>query len=310
MSNYKIHIIINPASAGGKTGESKEKILSELKKQIGSNFEFSETRAPYDATTITRKAITNGCQVVIAVGGDGTVNEVANGFFVNGKIINPDVKFGVISFGTGQGFAQSIGLPADLSTQIQIIKNDKAKLIDVGEIHFENNNLSKYFVNEFQLGIGGTLNKNISKLTKKVLGKFAFGFEAVKTLMYYQANDLQMVINGEVHTEKIIGVVISNGEFTGGGMRLTPFALTNDGLLDVLLIKEMSSLDRYISFSKVYSAEHINLEAFQLFRTKKIEFRYNNGLAVSADGEMITDKCISAEVIPSALKVISNNYGD
>jgi len=307
MSNYKIHIVINPASAGGKTGESKEKIIRELKNQIGNNFDLTVTRAKTDATTITREAITNGCGVVVAVGGDGTVNEVANGFFDNGKIINPDVKLGIISFGTGQGFAHSIGLLADFSTQIKIIKNDKARLIDVGKIHFENNNLSKYFVNEFQLGIGGTLNKNISRLTKKLLGKYAFGFEAVKTLMHYQANELQMIINEKVFIEKIIGIVISNGAFTGGGMRLTPFALTNDGLLDVLLIKDMSLTDRYISFSKVYSAKHIDLEAFQLFKTKKIEFRYKNGLAVSSDGELITDKCVSAEVIPSALKVISNN---
>lgn len=307
MSNYKIHIVINPASAGGKTGNNKSRILAELKIQLGNSFNFAETRMKADATKITRNAITNGCEIVIAVGGDGTVNEVVNGFFDNGKIINPDVKLGIISFGTGQGFAQSIGLPADLSTQIQIIKNDKAKLIDIGRVHFENNNLSKYFINEFQFGIGGTLNKNISKLTKKVLGKFAFGFEAVKTLMYYQANDLQILINGEVHTEKIIGLVISNGAFTGGGMRLTPFALTDDGMLDVLLIKDMSLPDRLISFSKVYSAKHINLEAFQLFKTKKIEFRYNNGLAVSADGEIIYDKCVSAVVIPSVLNVISNN---
>ena len=307
MSNYKIHIVINPASAGGKTGKNKSRILTELKCQLGNSFNFTETLKKADATKITREAITNGCEVVIAVGGDGTVNEVANGFFDNGKIINPDVKLGIISFGTGQGFAQSIGLPTDLAAQIQIIKNDKVKLIDVGRVHFENNNSSKYFINEFQFGIGGTLNKNISKLTKKVLGKFAFGFEAVKTLMYYQANQLQLIINGEVHTEKIIGLVISNGAFTGGGMRLTPFALTDDGLLDVLLIKDMSLPDRFFSFSKVYSAKHVEREAFQFFKTKKIEFRYNNGLAVSADGEIISDKCVSAEVIPSVLKVISNN---
>ena len=307
MSNCKIHIVINPASAGRKTGNNKNRILTELKSQIGNGFNFSETRMKDDATKITREVISNGCEVVIAVGGDGTVNEVVNGFFDNGKIINPDVKLGIISFGTGQGFAQSIGLPLDLSTQIQIIKNDKAELIDIGKVHFKNNNPSKYFINEFQFGIGGTLNKNISNFTKKVLGRFAFGFEAVKTLMYYQANDLQMIINDEVHNEKIIGLVISNGAFTGGGMRLTPYSLNNDGMLDVLLIKDMPLPDRLISFSKVYSGKHIDREAFQLFKTKKIELRYNNSLAVSADGEIISDKCVSAEVIPSILKVISNN---
>jgi diacylglycerol kinase family enzyme len=176
MNGQKIHIVFNPASAGGKTGRKREKILSELKYHLGSTFGFSETAESKDATTITRKAITKGCDTVIAVGGDGTVNQVLNGFYNNGISINSDIKLGIISCGTGQGFSQSLGLPTDLSSQIKVIRENHIKSVDIGKITFEDNNSPKYFLNEFQLGIGGDLSKDISPRTKKVLGKFAFGF--------------------------------------------------------------------------------------------------------------------------------------
>ena len=307
MSGKKIHIVFNPASAGGKTGRKREKILSELKYHLGSAFSFSETTEPADAAIITRKVIKNGCDTVIAVGGDGTVNQVLNGFYNYGICINPDVKLGVISFGTGQGFAQSLGLPNDLSSQIKLIKDDRIKQVDIGKIIFENSYIPKYFLNEIQFGIGGKLSKTISPQTKRILGKFAFGFEAVKKLFNYQSNELQMIINEKTITEKIIGVVVANGAYTGGGMRLTPNALLNDGLLDVLIIKDMSLKNRLVSFSKIYSARHLEQEAFQLIKSKKIEFIYTNGLAVESDGEIIYDKCVCVEVLPSALNVISYN---
>ncbi len=307
MSDQQIHIVFNPASAGGKTGKNKSRILTELKNQLGNSFGFSETRVKTDATIITGEAIKNGCQVVVAVGGDGTINEIVNGFFENGTLINPDAKLGIISFGTGQGFAQSFGLPTNLPGQIKVIKDGITKSVDVGKIYFERNDITKYFINEFQFGIGGTLSKNISARTKKILGKYAFGFEAVKTLLNYQAEKFQMIINDKVISERIIGVIIANGAFTGGGMRLTPNALLNDGILDVLLIKDMSLLNRLLSFSRIYSAKHLDLKAFELFKTRKIEFIYKNGLAVEADGELINGKCTSVEIMPSVLKVISNN---
>ncbi len=307
MSAKKIHIIFNPASAGGKACKNKSRILAALRSQLGNGFEFSETRNETDAITFTRDAILSGCNVIVAVGGDGTVNQAVNGFFENGSILNPSARLGIISFGTGQGIAQSIGLPKDIKSQIKIIKNDFAGSIDVGKICFENGSPSMYFVNEFQFGIGGTMCKNISPVVKKFLGKFAFGFEAVKTLMTYRSNQFRMTINGKSIVQNIIGVIIANGAYTGGGMRLTPDAIPDDGLFEILLIKEMTLPDRLNSFSRIYSGKHLGMPGFQLLRTKELEFDYDNCLAAEADGEMITNKCISAEVIPSALKVLIKN---
>ncbi|HMQ70066.1 MAG TPA: diacylglycerol kinase family lipid kinase [Ignavibacteria bacterium] len=307
MSVKNIHIVFNPASTGGKTGENKSMILTELHNQLGNGFELSETRNKTDAHTIAKKAISSGCKIIIAVGGDGTVNQVVNGFFENGSPLNQNPRLGILSFGTGQGFAQSIGLPKDIISQIKIIRNDYTRSIDVGKISFVNGQPSMYFVNELQFGIGGTICKNITPVVKKLLGKSAFGFEAVKTLMRQRANQFTMKINGKSITQNMIGVIIANGAYTGGGMRLTPDAIPDDGFFEVLLIKEMSLLKRLRSFTKIYSGKHLDMSGFQLFRTNELEFDNENFPDAEADGELISTKCISAEVIPSALKVLMKN---
>ncbi len=307
MSNKKIYIILNPASGGGKAERKKGKLLRELKFYFGDSFTYSETTNEVDATSLSRKAIKAGYETIVAVGGDGTANQVINGFFNNEISINPNVKLGVIGFGTGQGFVQSIGLPSDLSSQIRVIKDNHIKIIDLGKIIFNNGFSSKYFLNEFQFGIGAFLSKTISPRTKKNLGRFAFGFEAVKSLLNYQAEELELFIDGKPINKKVIGVVVANGAFTGGGMRLTPDALLDDGLLDVLIIEDMPINKRIISFSKVYSGKHLELEPFQLYKANRIECKYRNGLLIESDGELINSKCVAVEVLPAFLNVISNN---
>ena len=307
MSLNKIHIVFNPAAAGGKAGENKNRILSEFGREFGNKFEFSETLSGIDAARITGEAVESGYEVIIAVGGDGTVNQVVNGILQSSGHKSSQIKLGIISFGTGNGFSQSLGLPKDLASQIRVIKNDVSRSVDVGKINFEGDHSAGYFINELQFGIGGKLNESISPLTKKMLGKFAFGFEAVKSLLNYKASEIKIEFEQISKTENVIGVIIANGSYTGGGMMLTPDALLNDGLFDVLMIEDMPLTERLSSFSKIYSGRHIGLPAFKLFRTRELRFVYGNGLSVESDGELIHDKCISSEVIPSALSIISNN---
>ncbi len=306
MSSKKIHIIFNPAAAGGRAGKSRNKIFSELKLRLGNCFDVTETLSGSDAERITKEAISAGYSVIVAVGGDGTVSQVINGILQKSINGDPLTRLGVISFGTGQGFAQSIGLPKDLSSQISIIKNDAWKLVDTGKICFQNSQSPKYFLNELQFGIGGTLCRKISPKTKMMLGRYAFGFEAVKTLIRYKAENINLTVDKRSFSVNAIGIVIANGSYTGGGMRLTPDALIDDGLFDVLVIEEMPPVKRLSSFSKIYSGKHLMRPAFKLFRTNGIKFGYSNGLSAEADGELITGKCISAEIMPSALRVISN----
>ena len=300
----RIHIIFNPSAAGGKARGKKEVLLRELRDQLGTEFRFTETSDKHDASDIARRSADDGCGVIVAAGGDGTINEVVNGIFRNGAQNARDVRLGILSLGTGQGFAQSICLPCDLRSQIGIIANGHANDLDVGVIRM-NNGSATYFVNEFQLGIGAKLVADGSSFAKKLLGKYTYALEAVKELFSYEAQGIELSINRICLKKKVIGVVIANGAYTGGGMKLAPGASLCDGLLDVILINDMPLFSRLKSFSKIYSGSHICLKSFQSFRTSRIEFGCCNDLQSEADGEPISRRCISAEILPSALRVLS-----
>lgn len=307
MSKCKTHIVLNPAAAGGKAGENKAEIIAEISRQLGNGFEVSETLGRNDAAMITSEAISAGCELIVAVGGDGTVSQVFNGFLLNGAMEDRRKRVGIISIGTGQGFAQSIGLPADLRSQIRLIRNNFTRPVDAGKICFGNGQTPEYFVNEMQLGIGGTLCRNTSPGIKRFLGRFSYSFEAVRTLLDFEACDIDMKSDECSFSGKVIDVVIANGACTGGGMRLTPDASPDDGLFDVLVIEDMPVIKRLRSFSLVYSGKHTGMPSFISFKTGRITFRCGKNMDAEADGELIADKCISAEVIPSAIRVISNN---
>jgi YegS/Rv2252/BmrU family lipid kinase len=310
MSKKKIQVVFNPASAGGKTEEKKEQILTELWRQLGESFTFTETQSKTDATKITRAAISNGCNTIVAVGGDGTINEVVNGFFENGYMPDPKKTLGIINCGTGRGFAQSLGLPHAIKDQIEVIKNGNTKSLDIGRICFRNNNHKQYFINEFQIGIGGAVANGTSSNTKRVLGKYTFGAEVLKSLFTFHGGKFRISINGNEITEDVLGLVISNGRYTGGGMKLTPNARLDDGLFDVLMIKEMSTFNRLRVFPSIYTAKHLKSNEFRLFRTNNIVFRCNNTLPAEADGEEVQETFSKAEVLPSVIKVLTNNNGD
>ena len=186
MSQNKIHIVFNPAAAGGTAAENKNRILCEFLNHYETKFKFSETLSGTDTTRIAKEAVESGCEIIIAVGGDGTVNQVVNGILQSSGNMSTKTRLGIISFGTGHGFSQSIGLPDDFDSQIKVIKNDVSRLVDIGKISFEGDRPDKYFINELQFGIGGKLIESISPLTKKLLGRYAYGFEAVKTLLNYK----------------------------------------------------------------------------------------------------------------------------
>ena len=234
MSAFRVHIIFNPASAGGRTWKRRKLIVSEIRK-CWDDFIIEYTEKPGDAIAKTRHAIASGRNLLVAVGGDGTIHEVVNGFYTDGKMVNPDCTLGVINSGTGQGFAQSIELPKDIRRQFEVIKQVNIGKTDLGRITLSSGEHS-YFINEFQIGIGGEVVKNVSENHKKLTGRFAFGFGVLKVIRSINPRYYSLVLdNNQIINDELTGIVISNGRYTGGGMRLTPDAVLNDGYLDILL---------------------------------------------------------------------------
>ena len=270
------------------------------------NFRFFITQDSLQAESVVRFSIKEGGEMIIAIGGDGTIQSVVNGFFEDNNIINKDCVLGIISSGTGQGLVQSLSIPSDILSQVELIKRNKTQYLDVGRIQFKDRNKSRYFMNEFQAGIGGAVVKNVSVNLKKYGGKFSFGLGALATVFSCKPEIMDFIIDDKRVIRNLLGIVVSNGKYTGGGMQLTPNASLTDGLFDVLLIPSMPHLKRLFVFPRIYSANHINLNGFECFRARKLRILNTNCSLIEADGELINDKCSTIEIVPHCLKVFAN----
>lgn len=307
MLNPKTYLIINPASAWGKTKKRRVGIISAFKDIYGHNFILHETTKPLEATQFVRTVIEDNAELIVCVGGDGTINEVVNGFYRNSKLINENCRLGIISSGTGQGFAQSVGIPKNLKEQILRIKSGTEISLDVGKVTYyliNGRKKERFFVNEFQIGIGGTVVKNAESNSKLLGGFVAFGYTTIKTSLKHPNQKISLSINGKKPiTNSFVGIVIANGQFTGGGMKLAPYAKPNDKILDILMIYGQSKVERLMNFSKVYSGTHINSKKFEMQKGTHVELTSDEKVLIEADGELLGNLPCTVELLPSQIRV-------
>ncbi len=305
--SMRVHVIINPVSSGGKTGARQWEILSALERKLGSAYSLCVTSEPLEASFSARQAILDGSELIITIGGDGTIQETVNGFFSNGNLLNPSCQLGIIDSGTGHGFAQSLGLPTGLGEQLEVIQRGQTQSIDLGKVVFSdeiNQPSEHYFINECQAGIGGEVVRRVQSKHKRLGGFIAFGAITLLTALRYPNQSMTVEIDGMTGiTERFIGVVIGNGNYMAGGMNLIPHARVDDGLFDILLMHEQSIPQRLWNFPKIYSGRHLASSKFTQYKGKKVTLSSSEKVPFEADGEFLGSLPCSIEIVPSALQV-------
>jgi YegS/Rv2252/BmrU family lipid kinase len=307
MYRNKIHVIINPSSAGGKTGRLRSQIIVAIEKHLGNSSTLFVTEKPLDAERSARAAVTNGCDLVLGVGGDGTIHEIINGMFAGGHLINGDCQLGIISSGSGQGLAQSMDLPRQIDEQVQVIADGASRAIDVGKITLDqtkNGQAERHFVNECQIGIGASVVKHVQLKQKRYGGLIGYGFGSLSVLLHHPNQQMTLVIddNQEI-TQAFTGISIGNGAKTAGGMQLTPEATLDDAILDVLVMREQSVLQRLQNFPKIYSGRHLRSTKFGYYKARRIDISSAEHVLVAADGEIVGTVPCTIELLPAALRV-------
>lgn len=309
MITERIHIVVNPKAGSGKAKKVARHFLLKIKDNKAYELNLTFTRDKNDATIITRKAIFNGASMIVAIGGDGTINEVINGFFVDGTAINPLCELGIINCGTGRGYASTLNIPHSLVDQIDLLMNPRSHLLDLGRINCRGNsgeNISRLFVNECQIGIGSKVASSVGKKAKIFGGTLAFGLAAAYLTMLTDPLNLSICYDSEDFKEfSLIGLVVGNGTECAGGMKLTPEAELNDGYFDVLSINDMNAIQRVLNLSKVYSGRHIFSSHFSIKRCKKLKIRSDFEILLESDGEIIGSSPADIEILPSAIRVKS-----
>ena len=305
----KAHFIFNPVAGGGKAQKIYPDLISKCNAHFGDNYSISITKDKGEATAIATEISKNGSPLIVCVGGDGTINEVVNGLYNSGKLLNPELELGVLDCGSGRGFSQSIGLPGTFSEQFNLILNTQGKLIDIAKCTYTDRNGSKadrYFVSECQIGIGSAVVSEVLAKHKVLGGKVAFGYVALKEVFRSRKYDLKVKYNGINIKETMVGVVVANGHSCGGGMKLTPSAKVNDGVLDLLVMHNMNIPELIQQFIKIYSGSHIKSGHFTYEQTDYVKIESDLDVRVETDGELLGSLPVEVNVVPKCLNVKCN----
>lgn len=307
MASPQTQIVVNPASSAGKTGRKHEGIVAEIGRRLKGEFSLCVTKGPLEATSAARSAIQRGSELIIAVGGDGTIQEVINGFFLNGKMINPDCQLGIICSGTAQDIRKSFALPKLLEEQIADVCGEEYRAVDLGKVTYrqkDGGEGERFFMNECQQGIAAVVVERVQQQHKRLGGFLGFALAAVTTAARHREQMMIVQVDDREPTrDSFLGVVAANGAYAGGGMNFAPRARVDDGLLDVVLIHKQWIPTRLWNFPRIYAGKHVNLSWVTYFQARRIVVTSDERVPIEADGELLGFLPCSIEVLPRILRL-------
>jgi len=287
----KTLFIVNPVAGRNNCF----KIWNDIKAHIEYSHDFILTKAPGEATNIAEYAVRQGFKRVVTVGGDGTVSEVVNG------IVGNDLELGIIPAGSGNDFIKTLKVPQNPIDALAVIKNGYSQMVDLGKYD------KGYFINVAGAGFDAeTLNTN--KNIKFLSGSLAYTTSVVLTLIRYSPRKAKIHIDGKTYNRKLWLAVVANGQYFGGGMKISPDATIDDGVFDICLVSEISRLEIIKFLPKVFSGRHQEHKAFEVIRGKNVNIEFDTPTMVQADGEIIGHTPVTFSILPKALKVIRNNF--
>ncbi|MHB8572351.1 MAG: diacylglycerol/lipid kinase family protein [Candidatus Dormibacteria bacterium] len=297
-------LVVNPASAGGATARDWPALEAALG-AAGLDFETRFTAGRGDATRICAEALGRGATTVVAVGGDGTLNEVANGFFRDGVPVAPGARIGLLPRGTGGDFRRTLNLPDDPRAVALLLASGSTRLIDCGRVSFlgpGGEPGERVFVNIADLGIGGEVVQRVERL-KWLGGRAGFQLASLLTLMGYRNRRVALEADGEAIDTVAQSVVVANCRYFGGSMEVAPMADPSDGWLDLVILGDLGRLESMRRMGSIYRGQHIGQPRVTHRRVRALTVRCSERLLLDVDGEQPGMAPASFTVMPSALRV-------
>lgn len=302
----KTFFVINPNSANGQTGKKWPEISGELSRAL-EPFDFAFTEEAMHATRLATEAIGKGYECIVAVGGDGTINEVVNGFFSDGKLISRDSVLAVLPRGTGGDFRKTFGWEADLTSSIGRLKGQKTRPLDVGVVEYIQHGgkaARRYFVNICSFGASGVCDREVNRTTKAFGGKASFMWGSVKALMKYTDKKVTISLDGGAgEAAAVTTLAVANGKYFGGGMCVCPGADPGDGVFDVTLWSGYGLADFVLKSKAIYSGEHIRFPGTKTFRCRTLEATSDDEVLLDVDGEQPGRLPCKISILPSELQL-------
>ena len=304
----KIAVVVNPHSAGGRTARRWPELANLLERRLGPvTTRFTDEHAA--GIALTRGLLREGFDLIIAVGGDGTINEVANGFFDQDRLIRPEAALGILPLGTGGDFRRTLQIPSNPSEAIEILAAGVPLLIDVGKASFRANDglpASRYFVNLVSFGMGGHVAAKSKNFMRLFGGKAAFFWATAMTFLSYRGRYTRLTLDGSPPALPftVTNVAVGNGQFHGGGMWPCPAALLNDGVFDVTVIDYAGALELLSNISVLYSGKVYSHPRVHHFEARSILAESTSATEIEIDGEALGILPLEITMLPRRLRVM------
>jgi YegS/Rv2252/BmrU family lipid kinase len=296
-------VILNPTAGRGAGARLSPQIAAWLR-DYGFDFDLISTTAPGHAVTLARDAVLQGRERVVAVGGDGTSNEVLNGLLQANN--DPDgTALGVLPIGTGNDFAFSAGLPPDLDEACRVVTGDRSRVLDVGLMQADNEE-PRYFGNGAGMGFDAMANIESRKL-KRLRGFLLYFVAVMRTLaFYYDAPQIELSVDKEEIVQHSLLVSVMNGYRMGGGFHMTPGSQMDDGLFDLCVAGKVSRL-RMIGFVPQFMrGTHTTDRRITMVQGRRVTVVSESPWAAQLDGEIygVGARHYEMELLPQRLRLI------
>ena len=298
--------IVNPNAGNGKGKKDWDRISDIFSKEkISMEHHFTEKKGA--AKDIAKEAAHKGFRKILSVGGDGTLNEVVNGIFSQDICSPAEFTIGLIPVGTGNDWGRMFGIPLMYEGAVAAIRDYKVMPHDIGIISYYSGNVQhkNYFINIAGLGFEAVVVKKTNKQKDKGRSNQAIYFYNLLTsLLSYKNTEADIIIDGKRTSARVFSINVGNGRYCGGGMRQTPDALPDDGLLDITVIRDMGKIEIIRSLKLLYDGTILSHPKVDGYRTTNLRVESKYLLYAEADGESLGHTPVEFSIIPAGINIV------
>lgn len=298
-------LIVNPRSGNGSTGRSWNELQSDATEAFGE-IAVRVTERSMDAARLTTEALEAGHRTVLAVGGDGTLNEVVNGFFrEDGSLVAQDAAVGILPCGSGSDFRRSVHVPVKWKDACRHVAAAPVRRVDVGQVSYldhDGNFATRRFINIGSVGVSGEVIKATESVGKGFGGHLAYKLATLRALRRYRDATVDMSVDGALPERvRVTVLAMANGAFFGGGMHVAPGASLDDGEFSCTLWAGFRVRDFIFGERKIYSGAHTEWSRTRCFPARSVRLESAERVLLEVDGEFVGTLPASFEILPSAI---------
>ena len=268
--------------------------------RLGLEGETLFSERPGHLIELAAAAVDGGASLVVAVGGDGTLNEVVNG------IARRDVELATIPLGTGMDFVRTYDIPTKFDDAVLVARDGRPRTIDAGLVHYRTwggENAERWFANVGSVGMSGAVAQRANGMSKALGGKTTFFYALTRVFLTWENTEVTVRLDDAERRGRMHDVIVANGVWHGGGMMLAPEAQPDDGLFEVVLIGDVGKVDFLTTAPKIYKGKHVNHPKVEVLRSARVEVDAAEHLPIEVEGEQVGTTPAAFELVPGALRV-------